>query len=638
MALKDIAFEDDYRSAPGKLVNEFFRPALGQSKIYWRAVGYFSSSALERFGAPLGEFLRHGGTIRLITSVELRPQDLDVIAKGRPKLEVCAERLAEIIESEFGDTVGPGVERLARLLELGRLEIQIATPRHGTGIYHEKIGLFFDGHDYVAFTGSANESEHAFEQNSECVDVYPSWSDARRAQRKHDHFDTLWRRLDDNVDVYSFPEAARLKLIRRVEEHRAGRPAKAPETPTAAKWRHQDDALNWFLEKERGILNMATGTGKTRTALKIVSRLVQDGQIDTVIVTTDGNDLLRQWRSELLQLRSDIGFQLFSDIEGHRDLQNFTLSPTGSIFLVTRTSNSDREPLARALKSLSSAQGQRTLLIHDEVHKLGSHSNRQKLAGLSDNIRFRLGLSATPDREYDTDGNAFIAHHIGAPKFEFTLEDAISRGILAPFHYFPLDYELTVGDRQRLKDVHGRKAARAHQGMPMSDEEFWTALALVYKTAEGKLPVFREFIARRPDLLERCIVFVETREYAKEVLEIVHRHRSDFHTYFGGEDAETLKRFARGELQCLITCHRVSEGIDIQSLTSVILFSSAKARLETIQRMGRCLRSDPANPEKMANVVDFTRSTDSDNPEGDTDTQRREWLTRLSEIRFEETA
>jgi superfamily II DNA or RNA helicase len=221
--------------------------------------------------------------------------------------------------------------------------------------------------------------------------------------------------------------------------------------------------------------------------------------------------------------------------------------------------------------------------------------------------------------------------------FRFELGNAIKRGILAPFNYFALPYQLTAEDRARVRDVYKRQAARAAAGEPMSDEQVWTEIANVYKTSRAKLPIFETFISTRSNLLERCIVFVETQEYGNEVLEIVHQHRADFHTYFTGEHSETLKRFARGDLECLVTCHRVSEGIDIRSLNSVILFSSARARLETIQRMGRCLRTDPDNPGKIANVVDFIRQSDEgDDPNADED--RSAWLTELSTIRAEAEA
>jgi superfamily II DNA or RNA helicase len=641
MALRDISFQDDYRSGARTLAEQFFRPALSQSIEYWRAVGYFSSSSLELFGAPLGDFLRNDGNIRLITSVELQPDDIAVIqARARTRAEVCANRLEEIIEKQFGEGIGAGVDRLARLLELQRLEIRIALPRHGAGIYHEKIGIFFDGDDYVSFTGSANESRYAFEENSECLEVYPSWSEQRRAARKRAQFDAIWNRVDEAIETFDFPEAARRCLLRKVEEQKAFASKRSAPVPDPDwKWRHQREAVTRFVAAERGVLNMATGTGKTRTALRIARALVDSGDVNTVIVTTDGTDLLKQWRAELLRLRAELPrFHLYTDFEAFREVQEFTLAPTKSILLVSRRAMAGRDPLAAAMRSLGANEQRHTLLVHDEVHKLGSPSNRENLTGLSDGIRFRLGLSATPEREYDADGNDFITSHIGPEIFRFELEDAIRRGILAPFNYFPLPYRLTDNDRERLKDVYRRKAARALAGEPMSDQELWTELARVYKTSEAKLPIFRKFIADRPELLRRSIIFVETTEYARPVLDIVHEHRPDFHTYFGGEDAETLKRFARGDLECLITCHRVSEGIDIQSLSSVILFSSARARLETIQRMGRCLRSDPEDTGKVANVVDFVRQGDTDTTGPNADDDRADWLRDLAKIRIEENA
>ena len=403
------------------------------------------------------------------------------------------------------------------------------------------------------------------------------------------------------------------------------------------KWRHQDEALAAFISAERGVLNMATGTGKTRTALKILESLFRQGEIETVIVTMDGTDLLDQWFGELLALRNELSrsVSIYRDYDSYKEVQNFTLAPKNVILLVSRRGGTTRDPLVSALRALRSPQGRQTLLIHDEVHRLGSPDNRSRLSALSELLRFRLGLSATPDREYDREGNQFILGHIGPELMRFELGDAIRRGILAPFNYFPLPYEPTDEDRARVRDVYRRQAARAAAGEPMSDEQVWTEIASVYKTSRAKLPVFARFIERNQQLLERCIVFVETQEYGNEVLEIIHRYRADFHTYFSGEESDTLKRFARGELECLMTCHRVSEGIDIRSLNSVILFSSARARLETIQRMGRCLRTDPDNPNKIANVVDFIRQgSEGEDPNADED--RCAWLTELSTIRAEE--
>jgi len=621
MGLRDIEFQDDYRTGYDDIVRDLMRPCLALAQNYWRAVGYFSSSALEAFGAELGEFIQNGGRIRLVTSVELSARDLDAIEKGSPKRMVCAERISEIIEGEFSGGVTDGVRGLLKLLELGRLEILIAVPKKGTGIYHEKIGLFFDTDDYVAFSGSSNESRNAFEHNRECVDVYTSWGSKRRAERKKDHFEALWESHDKGVDIYPFPEAARRELIRIVNE-----PASNKNNPKRDddKWRHQEEAVKAFLAAERGILDMATGTGKTRTALKIIDALFSSDQIETVIVCTDGNDLLSQWFAEVLKLRNKLGISVYRNYDGAKELAYYLLKPAKSVLLVSR------EPLAKALKRIKPEIASRMLLIHDEVHGLGSPANRTRLEGLSDGVRFRLGLSATPEREYDDEGNDFLQEHVGPPIFEFPLEKAIRRGILAPFKYFPIRYFATEDDKRRIQDVYKRRAARAAEGRPMTDQEVWTEISRVHKTSDAKLPLFLDFIRDQEQLLERCIVFVETQEYGENVLEIIHAHRADFHTYFSGEQSETLRRFARAELECLITCHRVSEGIDIQSLRTVILFASARARLETIQRIGRCLRTDPEDPNKIASIVDFIRMSENNEPTADE--ERMQWLQSLSEI------
>ena len=546
------------------------------------------------------------------------------------KREVCAGRLLRIVEEDFADGVGDGTVRLIRLLESGRLEIRIAVPTNGTGIYHEKIGLFLNGRDYIAFTGSSNESRNAFENNRECIDVFASWKagdSAGRALRKRQHFEALWNSEDDFVEVYSFPEAAKSRLIRI-----CGRQSTAlPSTDGSShRWRHQDEAVEVFLAKERGVLDMATGTGKTRTALKILEALFNRDDIDSVIISTHGTDLLNQWFLELQDMVSRLPGSpvVYRHYGGTRHCDNFTLDSGKRLLLVSR------QFCTKALSKLNQQQASRTLLVHDEVHGLGSEGNREHMAGLSESIRFRLGLSATPEREYDADGNVFITEHIGPVLMTFGLEEAITRGVLAPFDYYHLPYELTNYDRERIAAIIRRKNAPEEAGDPIPDELFWTQIANVYKTSPAKLPVFDEFISARQHLLKRCIVFTGNMDYGRKVLDIIHKYRADIHTYFSGEEAETLRRFAEGDLECLVACHRLSEGIDIQSLETVILFSSAKARLETIQRLGRCLRVDPDNPSKVANVVDFIREGDK-STEPNTDEKRRDWLASLARLRPE---
>jgi hypothetical protein len=200
------------------------------------------------------------------------------------------------------------------------------------------------------------------------------------------------------------------------------------------------------------------------------------------------------------------------------------------------------------------------------------------LAGAHDSFDWKLGLSATPERAYDASGNDFIAKELGTTLYEFPLEAAIRRGVLSEFDYLPLAYELTDGDRERLQAVYAKKAARARDGNPMRDEELWTEIAKVYKTAEMKPEVFAEHLANHQEWLNRAIIFVETKEYGAQVLTIIDRYTHRYRTYYAEDDRGHLVSFAQGEIDTLITCHRVSQGIDIRSLSTVVLFASARAR------------------------------------------------------------
>jgi superfamily II DNA or RNA helicase len=639
VTLPEIQLETEYRSDVDVLVRDFYLPCLERSVLYRRAVGYFTSRGLSAAAQGLAALIKADGRMLLIASPLFDGEDLVAINRGYAAREDVVERaLLRGLETE-----AEGAEErlgfLAWLIAEGRLDIRIAIPvdenrEPRLGIYHEKLGLFSDkSNNIVAFTGSPNETSGGLVDNFETIDVFWSWDDPQgRVLRKAENFDRLWNNKTRRLEVVSFPDAVRRALIKYRQDQypheRSREHALLPE-----RWRHQDEAIAAFFEHERGVLEMATGTGKTHTALRIAKQLIGSNLVDSLIVAADGNDLLDQWYSQLAPMCGELRepFAVVRHYGSYKERDQFVLDPQGSILLASRAN------LPPALRALSKSLGMKTLLIHDEVHRLGSPGNRSDLNGLSESIRFRLGLSATPEREYDQEGTVFINNHVGPVIYRFNLRDAIARGILSPFDYHPIEWSSDADDRAAIQQVYKRAAAREASGKPMSQNEVWTEIAKVYKTSLVKVPLFRNFIAAHPDLLRRCIIFVETKEYGSIILEIVHLHRADFHTYFAEDESEILRRFARGELECLLTCHRLSEGIDIHSLSTVILLSSSRTRLETIQRMGRCLRVDPSNPGKRSNIVDFirTRSDDDLNVGPTPDEERRDWLLELSHIKQE---
>lgn len=633
-----------YRSGVDVLARDFFALCLNQAILYRRAAGYFSSTALLTWASALPGIIEGSDLrIRLIASPELSPQDIVVLnevadpIKRAEHQQMLADRLLEQVSAMLDDptALDPRAQLFAWLLATERLQIRFAFPDHvdGAGIFHEKIGVFdFADGQQAAFTGSANETLGGHTRNYESLDVYRSWApgEAERVSIKVDQFDEAWSGNAAGLAVRRTSQDVLSRLKARAPSSRPTTVAKSSTAPAKEdpKWRHQTEAVDAFLAKRAGVLEMATGTGKTRTTLKILERLIVSGEIDGAVIAMDGTDLLDQWSLELDAwiLKSGKDWLLYRHFERHREIGDFILDPQRGILVVSRGQ------LHKLMNRLPAEKRRKMIVVHDEVHGLGTPSLVASLRGEHPKFGWRLGLSATPDRAYDQEGNDFLASEIGETIFRFPLELAIERGVLSGFDYTALEYELTDGDKLRLSAIRSKQAARAHQGNPMSQEEVWTEISRVYKTAEMKPEIFRDYLKDHPEILNNCIIFVETTDYGNALLEDIHQYTSRYRTYYADDERDHLVQFARGEIDCLITCHRVSQGIDIKALETVVLFASARARLETIQRIGRCLRSDPANPDKRAHVIDFVRPASPGDKTPNADQERFAWLTGLSDV------
>lgn len=634
-----------YRSGRDNLAEDFFQPCLRRATRYRRAVGYFSTSALLSWTNALLRLAQDGCLeAQLIASPELSAADAATLRSlndpGRTAAyqAVVIERVLEEILVLLEDPSDRALRAriFAWLLANDRLQLKFAFPEHidEAGIFHEKIGVFDFGDDVrAAFTGSANETLRGHRRNYESIDVYRSWvpGEQERVAVKAEQFDEAWENLAPGLAVLA-PSKDVLARIRERAPKSVPSPVAPDPKPTPAsdeRWAHQDEAVEAFLARRAGILEMATGTGKTRTALKVLSALIAKASIDAAIVTMEGTDLLDQWAAELEQWNSEggPGWLIYRHYERYHESGDFALDPYRALIVISRGQ------LRQLIDRLPDSLKARMLIIHDEVHGLGTPSLVEALQGRHKAFGFRVGLSATPERAYDQDGNDFITSELGPVLYEFPLEKAIARGVLAEFDYLPLPYGLTQGDRDRLQAVYAKKGAREREGRPMSREELWTEIAKVYKTAEMKPQVFADYLAAHPSVLERSILFVETREYGAPILELLHRYTHLYRTYYADDDRDHLVAFARGEIDCLVTCHRISQGIDIRSLNTVVLFASARARLETIQRIGRCLRIDPARPNKRALVIDFVRPASPSDPVPNADQDRCQWLTALAQVR-----
>jgi superfamily II DNA or RNA helicase len=643
LKLTELAWKSVYTTSDHNFHKDFFIPALERSTHYDRGVGYFTSRWIQRAAYGIARFAKNGGKARWITSPILNKEDYEMFSK-LPEEHVTAEleRITAISVAELTANMQIDARReLGRLIAAGVIDIRLALPK-GTlehGDFHDKFGIFTDSFgNMLSFNGSYNDSAHA-DINYESIRTFVSWkpdlSDCVSEDKAR--FERLWTGSDPRVRIYNLPSAVKSSII-RFQSHTS------PSAPPMKKhgalntlpqdryrlmlWPHQKKAFSAFFEnKSRGVIEMATGTGKTKLALAICEKFIHEGLAETIIVSADGIDLLNQWHAELLSLTqaTDPRWTVLRQYDNYKQAPDFRVQPARKILLASRYF------LPESIKNAKVDVLSRCLLIHDEVHRLGSESNRKDLAAHGAKMIGVLGLSATPEREWDEEGNLFINAEVGEVIYKFGIKDALLARVLCPFKYTPIDYKADEDDAKAIQGVYRLRAARANAGNPMSDTEFWIQLARVYKVSRAKLAPFDQFLKENSHVLKNCIIFVEDKAYGDLVMNIIHKYCLSFKSYFAEEDRETLRLFASGKLSCLVTCHRLSEGIDIRSLENVVIFSSARARLETIQRIGRILRVDPENKSKVSHVVDFIRTRNNEDDEDpEADSSRKIWLSDLS--------
>lgn len=612
------------------LIDELYTPCLKWAERFDRGVGYFTTGWLTYNVAGLSDFASRGGKMRLITSPILSTEDTDAIIGAESqdgsaflRLEAALLENVEILRQEMEADI---INAFSWMLYDGIIDMRFAIPceKLEEGDFHDKFGIFYKGNDALSFSGSINDSKHGF-QNYESIKVFKTWAGTQEyVDADTARFEKIWNRKDRNLKMFTIPQAVKNKIF---ELRSPDRPYSLPTG--SSKWVHQDIAVKTFLEKEHGILAMATGTGKTVTAMKIINKLFDSGEIRRVVITMYGNDLLDQWA---IQIRENYkNKQINYHYASQKMMKDFVMHPDDSILILSR----DARNLSKLLDLFDRLPGDYrndTLFVFDEVHGAGSNTFVENLSGRLSPYRYRLGLSATPEREYDEAGNDFLLNEIGEVIFEFTLQDAIKKGILCEFNYIPLPYVLTEEEKLKKRKIIAAFNAKKEGGEPVDEKDMFTQLALVNKTAVNKLEEFENLISQRPELLQKCIIFVQTMEYGAKLQEILVRYSDKYHTYYADDEKINLENFAAGKIDCLLTCKKISEGIDISSVTNIILFSSDRSRLVTTQRIGRALRLDKNNPEKKATVVDFVIE-DSEENDNNADAARAEWLTELSQTR-----
>ena len=652
--LSDLNLKPSYHKGADNIAEGFYLPCMSLANRYDRAVGFFSSTIFIIAWESLKDFIKNGGKMRIVCSPVLSPEDQIAIDGGYEEKFAHAQGdlwIAEIERLMEDEYLSKPTKVLATLIAMDVIDFKIAfisqqsSARHKK-IFHDKVGIFKDASDnVVVFKGSMNETWTGLSSdgNIESVDVYVSWQDDRdriRVEDETQYFETLWRNNYPTATVIEFPEIAREKFIQisdlenweqitkeilqEIEISKALSDDKKMGGKTPRP--HQIQALtNWIKSGRRGILEHATGSGKTFTAICAIRDALERGEIPVVFVPSEL--LLNQWKTEIVSLLSDMNPQILLCGGGNTSwYSNKLLRPWSERSSEARIIISTIQTASRENKFIVGlSQGNHLFIVADEVHRLGSNENR-KLFGIRSGPR--LGLSATPRRFGDDEGTKEIFNYFGdivEPKF--TLQNAIKSKVLTPYMYYVHKIELTEDEQIEWNNITNRIRkiyARIQKSKTMEPElEYRIKMLLIEraritKSAKNKTTMAIDVIKKHYGQNQRWIIYCDNQNQLFSVLAKLNENgflANEYHSNMSGDKEETLRNFqVNGGILVSIRC--LDEGVDIPNVTHALILASSKNPREFIQRRGRVLRKAIDKPLAYIHDVIVIPKKDnvSDNP------------------------
>ena len=638
MTFKSLDIPFEIRTTHSDPIEVFFGPLLQRAVSYDVAVGYFSSAWIRDAAAGIAALATNGGRSRWVISPSLSQADWDLLSKASESNErqslIESATLADFQALERTLATEPRVA-LAWLIRDGILIFKIAVPRNMlSGIFHAKIGVLSDVEgNQVAFSGSYNLTGAA-STNWEVIDVYLGWdaAEAKRVKAKALEFERIWQENDPNLAVYTPTDALVAKFIQITEQHE--RPYAlhksadkiGPKIPTrflndeGKLKKHQEEAIEaWFRNNGRGIFQMATGAGKTVTALAVASKLTafvrKNNKKLVVLVTVPYKHLAEQWGEEAEAFGFDplICYENFDDWASQlqRRLLNLRLGIEDHIFLITVNASFSGERFQSLLAEVNST----FLFVADEMHNLGGKKIRTLLPAQA---QFRLGLSATPDRHNDDIGTGIIHGYFGAVVAQYGIKEAIADGTLTRYFYHPILIEFTSEEMEKYQELSGKIARLFAQGAADWDEPSGTLEKLLFErsrmigSAENKVPTLKAMLSERVESTFNLIycgdAIVDGERTVERTLSMVgfelgmraRKFTSDESTH---ERREILQKFGTGEIQVMVAIRCLDEGVDVPRTETAYILASTTDPRQYIQRRGRILRR--AEGKAFAHLFDF---------------------------------
>ena len=614
-------------------------------------VGFFTSSVLAELAPGLAAYIENTNeSFRLIISPHLNPDDLEAISTGIQSAEdIISNRLGEALVTQ--DMLEQHTLRcLSFLIQKRRMEIKVAVMRDG--LFHPKVWLFQQDEHVLAVHGSSNMTYAGIRQNIEQISVSQSWADTNQqdiAKKLRDRFECFWDDAHTGCSVISIPEAVKKNIVNcypvdnppSLAEFRTlvsetadtndasedvidiGAPLKPifkiPEWLAFDKgpFEHQGKAVSaWCNEGFRGVLEMATGSGKTIAAMICAFRLYEKHQPLLIVVAAPFKPLIQQWCREIV----DFGLKPVDLTEANGEKARAT-----SLNRIRRQLKHEVDGVAvvvmshktlckSSMKSELSKFHCTKLLIADEAHNLGSEGFISDPPSFFEN---RLALSATPVRQYDQEGTEALFAFFGPVVFRFTLKEAIG-ACLVEYDYYIHEVSLTKDEMDRWYELTMEIKSNSWRQEKGKPDTYLSKLLndrrLLLEAAENKIPALESALAKENrKSLKHTLIYATDKapSQLKSVNKCLNRNNITFNQLTHKETSDKRKvediinSFQEGTIQVLTAMRVLDEGVNIPQVSKAFILASTTVERQWIQRRGRILRTCKEIGKTHSEIHDF---------------------------------
>lgn len=656
----------EYRAGSSNEPICFYMDTLLESKRFDLLLGYFSSAAVSVLSIGFAKFICSGGQMRVIVNHILSINDKEALLNS-VNLDLTNQKPFSLddyeqLKKNLDDYGKHFFDCLAYLIASKRIIIKIIKPRNQKGIAHYKSGVFSDGVDKVKFKASCNFTAYGLLENLEELEVKCSWDNIQSAEAidgYEAYFNEIFEERASFVDYVPFSEIEEAivsdfgnknveellineeELIKKKIEVFQNNPQVketlattlqqikkyklAPRFPYVQGARnYQKEAYsNWVNNNYNGVFAMATGTGKTITALNCLLNEFHKTGFYQAIILVPTSSLVNQWENEAVKFnipKSNI-IKVSSKYDWQQTLGRIISSlgwGNSSFVIICTYASFYRDKFQRYFKKLP----KETLFIADEAHNIGYPKVLEKLPFV--HLYKRLGLSATPKRIYDEEGSAAMETFFQDKEpytYSFSMERAIDEGILCKYYYYPHLVKLTPNEYAEYVEI-SKKLARMMNSKDAEQKKMIEMLLLKRKRiihkAQNKLGIATEILKihlEKHRTLRYAFVYVPegfTSVYEEideendeaETEHLVQQYTNAIQSldrklrvfpYLGNtpNKEELLRQFSEGKVHVLTSMKCLDEGVDIPRAELAIFCSSTGNPRQFIQRRGRILRKHP---------------------------------------------